>query len=178
LDRQKDPLLLVEAMRLVCKAEPQICVLLIGDGSLRHAVESRIDALNLRSHFRILGACAPVFVAEVLRAADLFVMSSAYEGMPIAVLEALASGVPVVTTDVGEVARVVRNGCNGEIVAVRTPEALADGVQNVLLHLDALRGAPCRQAVAPYSPERALSQIFEHHRGQAARRGLKRAGAT
>ena len=51
-------------------------------------------------------------IAKALRAADLFVMSSAYEGMPIAVLEALATGVPVVSTDVGELRLVVRDGVN------------------------------------------------------------------
>jgi len=100
------------------------------------------------------------------------VLSSAYEGMPIAVLEALASGVPVVTTKVGEVERVVRHMINGIVVREATPQSLGEGLCAALHRLKTLRGAPCERAVLPYRPERVLSRYYENHRRLAGIQGL------
>jgi glycosyltransferase involved in cell wall biosynthesis len=69
------------------------------------------------------GLRTPAQVADLLRLSDCFALTSAYEGMPMCVLEALGCGIPVVSTRVGEIARVVRPGVTGELVAPRAPEA-------------------------------------------------------
>ncbi len=68
-------------------------------------------------------------IPEVINSANLLVLCSSYEGMPTVVLEALACGVPVVSTDVGDVSKVVINGKTGELILNRDPES----VQNALL---------------------------------------------
>jgi len=174
LDKQKDPLLLMNALAIAAAARPDIHLLLVGDGILRQPVEDRVKELGLEKKVHFLGALQPTVVADLLKAVDLLVLSSAYEGMPIVVLEALATGVPVVTTRVGEVERVVQHGINGAVVNDRTPQAFAQALCETLDRLDFVRGASCERAVLPYSPDRVLSQVYDNHRRQALalRQGL------
>lgn len=170
LDQQKDPLLLLNALRVALRSRRNLHLALVGDGILRPQVEAACRSAELAGKVSLLGARPPEEIATLLRASDLFVLSSAYEGMPIVVLEALASGLPVVTTDVGEVALTVQNGLNGAIVAERTAQTLGDAICATLENADALRGAACTRAIAPYLPERVLGRIYDNHRDQATRR--------
>ena len=120
--------------------------------------------VDLHCHSNVSdGVLPPAAVAEHLNAADLFVLSSAYEGMPISVLEALGCGLPVCATDVGEVRRVVASGINGEIVAERTPQALARSIQQCLANLDRYRGPPAIDAARPFVPSNVLRPIYENY---------------
>jgi glycosyltransferase involved in cell wall biosynthesis len=166
-DRQKDPILLLDALKDVLKVRPNTHLLMVGDGILRPQVEASLQSEELRGHVTLLGAMPPTDIADLLRASDLFVLSSAYEGMPRVVLEALATGAPVVTTDVGEVRLVVQDGVNGAIVTERTPAHFAKAVCDVLARVQSLRGAPCERAVVPYLAETVLDQIYHYHRGGA-----------
>lgn len=167
LDRQKDPLLLLDAMKVLAEMQPDFHLLMVGDGSMRSSVEERIRSLRLDGRVTLLGAIPPQRIAETMRIADVFVLSSAYEGMPIAILEALATGVPVVTTDVGEVRLVVEDGVNGFVVAQRNAGLLARAVAEALQRVDVFSGLPCRQSVSDYVPERVLRRIYDNHRSQA-----------
>jgi glycosyltransferase involved in cell wall biosynthesis len=115
LDRQKDPLLLLDAFARSAASDPGLHLVVVGDGALRGEVEAGIATRGIAKRVTLLGALGAARIAGWLRAADLFVLSSAYEGMPIAVLEALACGFPVASTDVGEIRRVVRDGITGRI---------------------------------------------------------------
>jgi glycosyltransferase involved in cell wall biosynthesis len=170
LDRQKNPLLLLDALRRVAARTSRVHLVLVGDGALRSAIQERIAQLQLAAHVTLAGALPPAEVAAWLQVADVFVSSSAYEGMPIAVLEALASGVPVVTTDVGEVRLVVRNGVNGVVVSEQTADALAEGIEAARRAGSALGGAACVAAVAPYSAANVLARVYENHRALIAKR--------
>lgn len=175
LDMQKDPLLLLEAYRMVLVKNPTARLILVGDGVLRPEVEDKISAHGLGDRVVLAGLQPPRDVARLLQAADLFVLSSAYEGMPMSVLEALGTGLPVATTQVGEVSRVVRSGSNGVIASGRTAAELAAAIQQCLENLDRFRGAPCTEAVADYTPEKILAPIYETYRrlaenGRAVRR--------
>lgn len=168
LDSQKDPLLLVRAFSEILKSRMDLHLVMIGDGNLRPRVEKAVQDGLLRGRVTLLGVRPAAEIAEVLRASDLFVLSSAYEGMPIALLEALACGIPVVTTDVGEVRRVVQDGITGRISRERTPEAFAAAMGAALDELPSISGEPCVQSVVPYQPETVLGQIFALHRSEMA----------
>jgi glycosyltransferase involved in cell wall biosynthesis len=170
LDRQKDPVLLLDAIKVAVTTQPEIHLLMIGDGILRQQIEAQIKSLELAKHVTLCGAIPPSQIAEILQIADLFVLSSAYEGMPIVVLEALASGVPVVTTEVGEVRLVIDDGIDGFVVTERSPDALGGAICNALSLGDAIRGHACIEAVDAYTPERVLQNIYDNHRAQAAQR--------
>lgn len=138
LDHQKAPLLLLEAFRAVLRTRGDVHLAIVGDGILRRKVENACAANDLKGRVTTLGARPASEIVRLLRASDLFVLASAYEGMPIAMLEALATGVPVVGTDVGEVRLILREGVNGRIAARRTPEALAGAIHQALAQLPQL----------------------------------------
>jgi glycosyltransferase involved in cell wall biosynthesis len=170
LDRQKDPLLLLEAVSHTLARRPNVHLLIVGDGVMRPAVEAAARNAPLAGHVSLLGARAPAAIMRLLQACDLFVLSSAYEGMPIAVLEALATGVPVVSTNVGEVGLVVRNGVSGMLSHDRTAGTFAAAVCAALDGIEGMRGRPCEAAVEMYHPEQVLRQVYDNHRRQVGRK--------
>jgi glycosyltransferase involved in cell wall biosynthesis len=165
LDRQKDPLFLLDSMRVALRSRPDLFLILVGDGTLRPQVEARLRLPELSGRVRLLGVQSAADIADLLRISDLFVLASSYEGMPRVVLEALATGTPVVTTDVGEVELVVKHGRNGVIVKTRTTDELAGAICEAMSRSEALRGAPCERAVAPYLAQHVLSRVYSCHRG-------------
>ena len=89
------------------------------------------------------------------------------------VLEALGSALPVVTTDVGEVARVVKPGITGELVAVHDADTLAGAIERCRENVEAYRGDPCLAAVQNYTPQKVLAPIYENYRRLAAESGSR-----
>jgi glycosyltransferase involved in cell wall biosynthesis len=169
LDSSKDPLRLLRAFHAVLAEGRDVVLVVVGDGVLRGELESFVRGHGLDRRIALVGPKPQPRVADWLRTADLFVLSSAYEGMPMAVLEALGSGLPVATTDVGEVRRVVRPGVNGEIAGSRSVEDLVRAVAHCLDRLDIYAGAPCTEAVADYVPHKVLAPVYETYRVLAAR---------
>lgn len=164
LDSQKDPLLLAKSMALVLERRPRARLVYVGDGILRGELERLVQSEGLEDKVSITGILAPEDVAEVVASSDVFALSSAYEGMPICVLEALGCGVPVVSTNVGEVCRVVKTGVNGYVVERREPEVLANGIISVLNDNEKYAGKPCVDAVADYRPQHVLAALYDNYR--------------
>lgn len=176
LDTQKDPqLLLLSFARLVSGEGDVARLLLIGDGVLRAELEKRVVADGLSSQVRFLGLLAQREIAGILAVADVFALSSAYEGMPMAVLEALGSGLPVATTDVGEVRKVVFAGTNGAISVDHSVQAFAACLKNVLDNRASYRGLPATQAIEDFRPAEVLRPVYDTYRqlGLLGRSGLK-----
>ncbi len=90
--------------------------------------------LDIAAHVNFVGAVEPVSVANWLRAADVFALGTRREGCCNAILEALASGTPVVTTPVGDNPHFVKDGVNGALVPVGDDEAMADAIERSLAH--------------------------------------------
>ena len=99
-------------------------------------------------------------------------MSSAYEGMPIALIEAMACGLPVAATDVGEVRRLVVSGRNGEIAGAGDAEGLAAAISRGITHFRAYGGAPCIEAASQFTPQRVLGPVYENY-GKLAAEGKR-----
>ena len=174
LDRQKNPLLLLEAFGVVRSRLPGARLALVGDGALRPSVEQWVKERGLAAEIRLVGALPRERIADMHRAADLFVLSSAYEGLPIALLEALACGLPAACTDVGEIRRVLREGENGALCTKHSASAMAESVITAASRLETMRGGPCLRAVRDYGPEPVLGIIYENHHRQAHARSLAR----
>ncbi len=98
---------------------------LVGDGTDRQHLQFAIDDLGLGDRVRLLGKRPAGDVAALLQGADVFLHTSCSEGISNAVLEAMATGLPVVTTDVGGMAEAVRDGIDGYLVPVRDADATA-----------------------------------------------------
>ena len=86
----------------------------------------------------------------------------------MAVIEALASGVPVATTPVGEVALVVKDGSCGRIAALNSEKDLVEATAWCLDNLDAITGKPCLESASNYSPAAVLQPVYENYRRLAA----------
>jgi glycosyltransferase involved in cell wall biosynthesis len=117
---------LFEAARQVGARGAPVRFVVVGQGPLADELARRHDELGLGSRLRILGyrPDAPRLTA----AADLFVLASHHEGLPVSVMEAFAAGVPVVATDVGGLAEAVTDGRSGRLVPPHRPDLLADSV--------------------------------------------------
>lgn len=164
LDTQKDPYRLLDAVAGMLAAGHRVELLYVGDGVLRSGLERRIAAAGLTRQVRLLGLRGSAEIARLLQASDCFVLSSAYEGMPMALLEALGSGIPAVSTPVGEVARVLANGSNGQVTTDGSAPALARGIEQVLRHRDDYTVARCVGSVEAFYPDKVLHPVYENYR--------------
>lgn len=169
LDTQKDPDLLLSAVGMLVAEGANIELLFIGDGVLRDKLAQRVVDEGLTRRVRFLGLRSAAEIARTLQAADCFALSSAYEGMPMALLEALGAGVPVVTTPVGEVARVVTNGVNGEITQDRTLASFAQGLDQLRRNAAQYTVEQCTRSVEPFTPSRVLTPVYENYRALGRR---------
>ncbi len=173
LDRQKDPFLLLRGVHLALSRFPKLHLVVVGGGALKQEMEDMSRELDIGNKVSLLGARRPDEIAELLRGSDLFVLSSAYEGMPFAVLEALATGLPVVTTDVGEVRLVVKDGRNGKICSERSAGELARAICAGVEGREHFRGAPCVDAIGMYHPRSVLDRVYDNHRRQVRGKGVQ-----
>ncbi len=131
LTTQKAHAVLIEAMAQLRDRAPSPCrLLIVGDGPERGSIEALTDRHGLRPLVSFLGARTDV--PAIFRAADAFVLSSDYEGLSIAILEAMAAELPVVATDVGANSTVVEEGRTGHIVPPRDPRLLADAMARLV----------------------------------------------
>lgn len=119
----KDQASLLQAMRRVVDVVPTFELDIVGDGPLRGELESLAGRLGLRDRVHFRGYHGDV--RPMLADADVFVLSSLSEGVSIALLEAMASGLPAVATDVGGNREVVVPGQTGYLVPPRAPDVLA-----------------------------------------------------
>lgn len=119
--------MLVEAFRMFCDGTPegiQPHLVLVGDGADRGNIEAAVSRLGLTKYVTLTGMSDRV--ADWLRAMDLFTLSSRTEGTSITLLEAGATGLPLVVTDVGGNREIVDGGNAGILVAPGDPKLLAD----------------------------------------------------
>ncbi|WP_243028295.1 glycosyltransferase [Thermus albus] len=130
LSPQKDPFTLLQAFSFVVWQHPKLCLLVVGDGPLRSELEEMAKRLGLADRVRFLGVRTDV--PEVLAGADVFVLSSRYEGNPLSVMEAMAAGKPVVATAVGGVPELVEDGVSGILVPPGDVEALARAIARLV----------------------------------------------
>jgi len=122
----KDYPTLLRAAVAVTATNPNTRFLAAGQGPLEAAIRAEANRLGLGDRFRVLGYVDDT--AALLSASDVFVLSSVVEGLPIALLEAMAIGLPVVSTAVGGVPKAVTDGVEGRLVPAGKPEALAKAI--------------------------------------------------
>jgi glycosyltransferase involved in cell wall biosynthesis len=153
---------------------PALRIWIAGEGPLRASLEAEHRALSLGTVVRFLGFREDV--VDLLRAADLFVVSSTLEGMGTSTLDAMAAGLPVVATRVGGIPEIVSDGGSGILVPARDPEALADAMVRVAADsaLRAALGEGGRSAVRHFSADRTAAEtrrVYEEALATQARRG-------
>jgi len=123
--------LLKEALSPLLRERPDLRLIVAGDGPLRSDLESWAGR-TAPGRIHLLGGIPHERMPTVYRAADVFILPSRNEGLPNALLEAMASGLPCVASPVGDVPRVIRHGRNGLLVRTRDASGLREQVQRVL----------------------------------------------
>jgi glycogen synthase len=129
---QKGVPYLLDAMPLVLLKHPDAKLLLVGRGSALDGLKNKVSAMGLEKSVIFSGYLTEEMLKEAYGTCDLFVLPSVWEVLPIAILEAMSSSKPVVCTSAGGNAELVKDGLNGYVVPVRSPEALAYGINALL----------------------------------------------
>lgn len=129
LRKNKDYPNLLRAAKLAVAAEPRLRFIAVGQGPLADEIAALHEELGLGASVQLLGFRRDI--SDLMAASDLFVMSSAHEGLPVAIMEAFSHGLPVVATAVGGVPQAVRDGVEGRLVPPGDSGALARAVVDV-----------------------------------------------
>lgn len=152
LATQKGLEYLIQAVQLLQSADlPRFIVLIAGDGPLREALEQQACTAGVIDRVRFLGFWKAV--GDLLGIADIVALPSLWEGLSIALLEAMAAGKPIITTTIGSNIEATDNGRAAKLVPPKDPHALADALREWLLHPDQAR---------PYA-EAARQRFMEHY---------------
>ena len=125
---------LLEAMRLTHTAGTPCELDIVGDGPARPELEAQARQLDIAQHVHFLGMRRDV--QDILHRCDLFVLPSRTEAMPITILEAMATGLPVVATRVGGIPELVTDGVTGLLVPTDEPEALSQTMTKLIQNPD------------------------------------------
>jgi len=125
-------LILLRALRAVLAGGQDFELLLVGDGPQRAEIKATIRTLGLAGRVTITGWATSEQVRRYINSARALVLPSFYEGLPVAAMEALALGRPVIATYVGGVPELVRDGLNGWLVPPGSVSALAQAIKEAL----------------------------------------------
>jgi glycosyltransferase involved in cell wall biosynthesis len=176
LVRKKGFEYLIDAMALVAGQAPSAVLVVAGGGDLASELKARAARAGLGGNVRFQGVVDHAHVARFLAAADVVAVPSVrdeegnVDGLPNVVLEAMASGTPVVATSAGGIRDVVRDGDTGVLVPERDARALADAL-HALLASDARRaaiGSRARRAVQEHFGWNRVAERFEAAYDRAA----------
>lgn len=171
---RKDYGTLLEALALLRERHPGVRLVLVGDGPERAALERRAQALELGSRVRFLGERPDV--ERLLPAMDVFVLSSREEGIPNALLEAMAAGRPAVATAVGGTREILADGETGWLVPASSPPALAAALDDALSHPEEARRRGARAGAVARERLSIEAMVRSHERFYRAAAG--RGGAA
>ena len=163
---------LVSAMPLLLAKCPGVRIVVAGDGPLRDELARQAEDLGVGGRLELAGERRDI--PAILAAADIFVLPSVSEGLPISIMEAMAAGKPVVATDVGGVAELVDQGSTGQIVPPRSAPALADALAQLALDpaRRAAMGARGKLRIASeFTPEQMARRTADIYHAVLQRKG-------
>jgi len=138
LTEQKGQRYLLESLAELRGRFPRLFCVFVGEGEARPELEALSVRLGLEDHVAFCGARRDV--AVLLQGLDLFVLPSLFEGLPLALLEAMAAAVPVVATSVAGSSEVIEDGVNGRLVPPADVPALTEAIAAVFVNVEQARG--------------------------------------
>jgi glycosyltransferase involved in cell wall biosynthesis len=164
LEGQKDPLTLIDSFGYIYLENSMARLLIVGTGSLLEEAQKKVKQMGLEHAVKFLGSLPQNEVAQLMGICDVFLLASAFEGMPRSVLEALACGLPVVTTDVGEVKLVVKENFSGKVVN-RDLGKIGTATLEVLNNSQRFAPENCSGSVEKYRARYVLDQFYSFYYG-------------
>lgn len=164
LNKQKNHPLLIKAFKRVHEKYPEYKLVIYGEGPERERDEALIKELKIEDCVSLPGAINNV--PEIIRKASLYVLSSNFEGMPNALMEAMALGLPSISTDCpcGGPRELIRNGENGMLVPVGDEKALSEAMLYMLEHPDEANamGQEAMKIRETHSTDRICQQWYDY----------------
>lgn len=151
---------LIEAAAKLVESLPNATFTFLGDGELRESLEAQVSSLGIKKNIVFAGSVDDV--ADRLRQVNLFISTSHYEGMPMAVLEAMASGVPVIASDVPGNSVVVEHGVNGLLYKAGDVADLLEKVREVV-NMPGLAAKRARNARECVESKYSASAVAQRH---------------
>lgn len=170
---QKGHRYLIEAARPLVEQFPDLHFLLIGDGELRNELQAQTRAAGLAEHIHFLGSRQDV--SDLLAASDYFVLPSLWEGLSMALVEAMAVGLPVVATSVSGTSQVMLDGETGLLVAPGDARQLAEAMRVLLLDPErarAMGAAAYRRVESSFSARKQAESHIALYRRSLERSAL------
>jgi glycosyltransferase involved in cell wall biosynthesis len=161
LSREKGVDILIHAASKVLVTFPNTAFVIVGDGPDRKGLQKLVDELGIGSRVSLVGRRDDM--PSVYRSFDIMVSSSRAEGLPIALLEGMANGLPVIATAVGEVPVLIQNGQTGLLLPPENPLALASAIVELLAdgeYRTRLGCAARRLVEGKYSSERMADEYL------------------
>lgn len=172
LTEQKDQRMLIDAMAQLAPRFPKLVLIIAGAGELRARLQARAERLAIADRVRFLGVRRD---RDTLYAAmDVFALPSRWEGLSLALIEAMGAGRPAVATRVGGNPEVVDHGRTGLLVQPGEPMALADALGSILVDAglrEALGSSARREARERFSIERHVAELTALYRRGLSERG-------
>lgn len=170
LNHLKDHLTAVRAWQRL-KIHPSIRLFFVGDGEERKAIEQLIDELGLRNSITLLGTRTDV--ARLLNAADVFLMTSVSEGIPLTLIEAMAIGLPCISTNVGGIREVIVDEATGLLCVAGDDESIANNVRRLANSSEQRRqfGAAGRSRAQELFSDGVMHDAYHRLYREMARRG-------
>ncbi len=156
--------LLLETFRICRGRERDLKLVLIGEGPLEETIRSRANDLGLKGDALFLGRQPPEKIARVANFASVFLLTSAFEGMPVSLLEAMHCGLPAVVSGAGETKNVVGDGSSGRVVSGGGPRELAQAVLEVISRPGQYRPENAVAAAEPYMVEKIFRKVYADQR--------------
>ena len=179
LTRQKGHRFLLQALARLAPAIPRLRLAIAGQGPLRKELEGDAERLGVRDRVRFLGVRRDR--ATLYAAIDVFVLPSVWEGLSLALIEAMGSARPIVATSVGGNPEVIEDGRTGLVVPPEEPSLLADAIHQLLADADlrmALGSRASTVAHARFSIEEHVGEVAALYRRGRAERSPARAATT
>jgi colanic acid/amylovoran biosynthesis glycosyltransferase len=166
---------LLQALRIILDEGNDIQLDVVDSGRDENEKQRALSVacdLDIKKHVNMLGKLSPEGVRNVLWNSDIFVLSSLTEGISNAVVEAMACGMPIVTTDCGGMSEAVTNGKEGFLVQVRDPKKMAISIMQLIdnRELRVSMGEKAREKVmADFSAEKQARKFIEFYNEVAER---------
>ena len=171
VDANKNHALILRAFARIAPEFPDASLVIYGDGEKRRELIRKAQELGLSDRVQFPGAVSDV--AEKIRTASAFVLSSGHEGMPNALIEAMCLGIPSISTDCpcGGPRELIEDGVNGYLIPVGDEEALADRLRRIFSDEEGAErmGKQAALLLEEYRPERVNAEWMDYLLGCAAR---------
>ena len=161
LNGNKHQDLLINAINLLKDNVPNIRLLLAGNGNLREKYEEEVKRLGIQENVNFLGFRKDI--ARLLKMSDIAVASSRREGLPVNIMEAMATGLPLVVTNCRGQRDLVSNGINGFVIDLNDIEGFSNAVKEIYgsENLSEVFGGKSREIIKNYSLDNVLKEVQE-----------------